>query len=63
MYENATKCKQNVSNDVYYTLGNVYLYGTFNKDVTKNIFIEKDLKKAIEFYKKIDERINGMIIS
>ena len=56
MYESATKCKQNVPNDVYYTLGNVYLYGTFNKDVTKNIFMEKDIKKAIEIYKKIEDK-------
>ena len=56
MYESATKCKQNVPNDVYYTLGNVYLYGTFNKDVTKNIFMEKDIKKTIEIYKKIEDK-------
>ena len=56
MYNEAIKCKYNVSSDLYYFLGNVYLTGTFNKDETKNVFMKPNANKAIEVYKKIKDK-------
>ena len=56
MYNEAIKCKYNVSSDLYYLLGNVYLTGTFSKDETKNIFMKPNARKACEVYKKIKDK-------
>ena len=56
MYNEAIKCRYNVSSDLYYLLGNVYLTGTFHKDETKNVFIKPNANKACEVYKKIKDK-------